>query len=91
MWRATRLVRPLGIALTSAQVALLVRQHWRTIPRDQRRRLGELLIHSKGMPSHLSTPERAEVRELVRGLKLPRLARRTVMLVALSRKTGEDD
>ena len=91
MWKATRLVRPIGIALTSAQVALLVREHWRTIPPAHRQRLGSLLIQSRGRPSHLSLSERAEFRELVRSLNLPRLARRTTMLVALARKTTADD
>src|SRR5579871_6029585 len=69
-----RLIRPIGLAMTAGQVLLLTRQHWQTIPPERRRRLRDLVRRSHGNPLNLSEAERAEMRELVRGLELQRLA-----------------
>jgi len=86
--RLQRWVRPLGIALTAAQVALAVREHWLSVPADRRRRLAEIARQSKGSPRRLSKPERAEARELVRALELGRLARRSARVAAVGRRRG---
>jgi len=80
-----RLIGPLGTALTLGQVAIAVREHWHGLAPDQRERLAELARHSKGDPRRLTRPE---IREIFGALELPRLARKTVRVVALSRRTG---
>jgi hypothetical protein len=72
---ALRKLGPLGTALTVGQLALVLRQHWLTIPAEHRDRLADLLRKSKGNPSKLSGAERRELRELVRRLDLTRLMR----------------
>ena len=67
------------MALTLGQVAWAVREHWHSIPSERRDRLQFLLRKAKGRPSNLSLAERAEFRELVRALDLPRLVRRGAM------------
>jgi hypothetical protein len=86
--KLTRLIRPLGVALTAGQVARAVHQHWQSVPVEHKERLGTLARTSKGNPKRLSREERAEARELVRRLELPRLARRAAKVVALSRRLG---
>ena len=49
--------------------------HWREMPRVDRRRLGELLRRSKGLPGQLSTAERRELREIVRRIDVKRMGR----------------
>jgi hypothetical protein len=88
--KVTKLMGPLGMALTAAEVGWLVRQHWRTIPPHHRRRLGSLMLQSQGRLSRLSAEEREEVAQLVRGLELPLLLRRTAGVVALGRWKGRD-
>jgi len=78
-----RLIRPLGVAMTAGQVAWAARQHWVEIPPERRRRLRELLRQSKGDPRRLSPAQRDEMRELVRGLELARLARRAARVATL--------
>jgi hypothetical protein len=68
-------IGPLGSALIALQVASTTRQHWHSIPKEDRARLQSLIRHSHGKPSNLSKAERSELRKLVRGLQLPRLAR----------------
>jgi hypothetical protein len=89
--KLSRLVRPLGVVVTAGQVVLTARQHWRGIPAERRERLGTLVRESKGNPKRLSHDERAEMRELVRGLQLPRLLRRTARVVALGRRLGRGE
>jgi hypothetical protein len=84
--KARQLIRPLGLALTAAQVALAVREHWGEIPVDRRHRLAALVRQSKGNPKRLSPPERAEAKELVRGLELGRLARHSARIAAVGRR-----
>jgi hypothetical protein len=73
--RAIRKVGPLGSAVIALQIASTTRQHWRSLPSEDRARLQILLRHSRGRPSNLSTAQRRELRELVRALQLPRLVR----------------
>jgi hypothetical protein len=86
--KLSRLIRPLGVAATASQVAWTVHQHWQTIPAERKERLGTLVRESKGNPKRLSRSQRAEARELVRGLELARLFRRTARVLALSRRAG---
>ena len=86
--KLSRLIRPLGVAATVSQAIWTVHQHWQAIPADRRERLGTLLRESKGNPKRLSRSQRAEARELVRELELPRLFRRTAGVLALSRRAG---
>ena len=67
------------MALTLAQVAWAVRELWHSIPAERRERMQVLLRKAKGRPSNLTLAERAEFRELVRTLDLPRLVRRGAM------------
>lgn len=80
--RAIRKIGPLGSALLALQLASTTRQHWQSIPGEDRARLQTLLRHSRGKPSNLSKAERKELTELVRSLQLPRLARETAMQTA---------
>ncbi len=68
-------IGPLGTALTLGQLGLVVHRHWHEIPAEQRTRLAHLLRKSRGRPSNLSRPERAELRQLVRALELSGLLR----------------
>jgi hypothetical protein len=72
---AIRKVGPLGSAVIALQIASTTRQHWQSLPSEDRERLQDLLRRSRGKPSNLSGAERRELRELVRGLQLPRLVR----------------
>ncbi len=49
--------------------------HWRDMPTDDRRRLGELLRRSKGRPTRLSAGERRELREIVRRVDVKSMGR----------------
>jgi hypothetical protein len=77
---------PLGIALTAAQVAWTIREHWQGIPADRRERLQELLRETKGKPSNLSKSKRRELRKLVRQLNTPKLARNIADVALLQRR-----
>jgi hypothetical protein len=75
--RAIRKIGPLGSAVIAYQIATTARQHWKSIPGENRARLQALLRDSRGRPSNLSKAERRELRTLVRTLQLPRLVRDT--------------
>jgi hypothetical protein len=79
---AIRKVGPLGSALIAFQVANATRQHWQSIPEEDRARLQHLLRQSHGKPSNLSKAERGELRKLVRALRLPSLVRNTALNAA---------
>jgi hypothetical protein len=79
---AIRKIGPLGSAVIAVQVANTTRQHWQSIPSEDRARLQSLLRHSRGKPSNLSKAERRELRKLVRSLELPRLVRSSVLNAA---------
>jgi hypothetical protein len=83
--RSLRRIGPLGVALTVGQVAWAVRQHWETVPADRRARLQQLLRKTRGNPSNLSPAERRELGEILQGLNLPRLLRRSAMDATLPR------
>ena len=53
---------------------ILVR-HWQNLTPNERKRLRELLTRSKGRPRNLNRREQRELRELVRKLDAPALAR----------------
>jgi hypothetical protein len=46
------------------EVAWIANRHWRRLERDERRRLRQLTIKSRGRPSRLTSSERREVNEL---------------------------
>jgi hypothetical protein len=68
---AIRKLGPLGSAVLAIQLASTTRQHWQTIPSEDRERLQSLLRRSRGKP-----------RKLVRALQLSRLVRSSVLNVA---------
>ena len=72
---AIRKIGPLGSAVIAFQLATTTREHWQSIPSEDRARLQSLLRQSHGRPSNLSKAERHELRKLIRALKLPRLVR----------------
>jgi hypothetical protein len=80
--RAIRKIGPLGSAVIAFQLATTTRQHWQSIPSEDRARLQSLLRDSHGKPSNLSPAERRELRELVRALQLPLLVRSGALNVA---------
>jgi hypothetical protein len=49
-------------------VALIANRHWRRLEPEERRRLRELLVKSKGRPSKLTPRERREAEELLQKL-----------------------
>lgn len=77
-----RKIGPLGSALIAIQIASTTRQHWRSLPSEDRVRLQSLLKHSRGKPSNLSKAERRELIKLVRDLQLPRLVRDSALNAA---------
>lgn len=73
--KALRRIGPLGSVVIAFQLASTTRQHWQSIPGEERARLQSLLGKSRGKPSNLSKSERRELIKLVRALQLPRLVR----------------
>jgi hypothetical protein len=73
--RVIRKIGPLGSVVIAFQVASTTRQHWQSVPSEDRARLQLLLRRSRGKPSNLSTAERRELVKLVHSLQLPRLVR----------------
>jgi hypothetical protein len=57
------------------ELAITLRKHWRRLDLDDRKRLGELIRKSQGLPTKLTAKERAEVRNLVAKLEPAALAR----------------
>lgn len=78
---------PLAAAITWGQVAMAVREHWLSVPRARRERLAELLMRSRLRPSRLSPAQRAELRELVAGMRLVDLGRR-LATIAFAKRGG---
>jgi len=68
-------VGALGAVITLGQLAVIVRDHWLSIPGRQRARLQTLVTRSRGRLSNLSRAEQAELRALVGELRLSDLAR----------------
>jgi hypothetical protein len=54
--------------VAAAEVAWIANSHWRRLDPDERRRLRELLVKSRGRPSRLTASERREADELLRKL-----------------------
>jgi hypothetical protein len=54
--------------VAAAQLALIANRHWRRLEPEERRRLRELLVKSKGRPSNLTARERREAEELLEKL-----------------------
>jgi hypothetical protein len=54
--------------IAAAEVAFIANSHWRRLDRDERRRLRQLLIKSRGRPSRLTASERRQADELLRKL-----------------------
>jgi len=79
---AIRKIGPLGSAVIAFQVVSTTRQHWQSIPSEDRARLQTLLRRSHGKPPNLSKAERRELRKLVRALQLPRLVRNSALNAA---------
>jgi hypothetical protein len=76
----------MGLALTAAQVAWTIREHWQSIPSERRDRLQELLRETNGKPSNVSKSKRRELRKLVRQLNAPKLARNIADVALLQRR-----
>jgi hypothetical protein len=62
-WLAERLWLIAGL-----EAAWIANRHWRRLDRDERARLRELAVKSKGRPSKLSASERTEASELLEKL-----------------------
>jgi hypothetical protein len=71
-----RKVGTLGALITLGQLAVIVRDHWLSIPPRHRARLKTIVVRSRGSLANLSRAERAELRALVGELRLVELARR---------------
>ncbi len=69
-------VGTLGAVITLGQIAVIVRDHWLSIPGRHRARLQTLATRSRGRLSNLTPAEQAELRALVGDLRLVELARR---------------
>jgi hypothetical protein len=54
--------------MAAIEVAWLANSHWRRLEPDERRRLRELILKSRGRPSKLSAREREEAEELLQKL-----------------------
>jgi hypothetical protein len=54
--------------VAAAEVAWITRGHWRRLDPDERRRLRQLLMRSRGRPSRLSPRERRDAAELLEKL-----------------------
>ena len=54
--------------VAAAPVALIANRHWRRLEPEERRRLRELLVRSKGRPSKLTARERREAEVLLEKL-----------------------
>jgi hypothetical protein len=71
-----RKIGTVGAVITLAELAVVVRDHWLSIPARHRARLQTLAARSRGRLSNLSRAEQAELRTLVGELRLVDLARR---------------
>lgn len=69
-------VGALGAAITLAQLGVIVRDHWLSIPSRHRTRVQTLVIRSRGRLANLTRAERTELRALIGELRLAELARR---------------
>jgi hypothetical protein len=51
--------------IAAVEIAWIANRHWRRLDRDERKRLRELLVKSRGRRSRLSASERREADELL--------------------------
>ena len=54
--------------VAAAEVAWIANRHWRRLDREERGRLRELLLKSRGRPSRLTASERRQANELLHKL-----------------------
>jgi hypothetical protein len=54
--------------IAAAEVAWIANRHWRRLDREERRRLRQLLLKSRGRPSRLTASERRDADALLRKL-----------------------
>jgi hypothetical protein len=54
--------------IAAIEVGWIANRHWRRLDRDERRRLRQLLLKSRGRPSRLSASERRQADTLLRTL-----------------------
>jgi hypothetical protein len=54
--------------IAAIEVAWLANRHWRQLESDERRRLRELIVKSRGRPSKLSSRERRQAENLLQKL-----------------------
>jgi hypothetical protein len=59
--------------VAALEAAWIANRHWRRLDRDERARLRELALRSRGRPSRLTESERAEAAELLRKIDYPEL------------------
>jgi hypothetical protein len=59
--------------IAAIEIAWIANRHWRRLERDERRRLRELIIKSRGRPSKLTASERREADELLHKLDYAKL------------------
>lgn len=62
------------------ELAVKLREHWRTLTPGERAHLSALIRKSQGRPGNLSARERDDVRRLVRKLELASLGREVLPL-----------
>jgi hypothetical protein len=83
-----RRLERLGLAVTVYQVAMAVREHWRSIPAAERRRAVALATRLRGRPSRLTGAEQAELRRVLSALRLPVLGQRLAGIGLAKRRRG---
>jgi hypothetical protein len=74
--------------VAAAQVALIANRHWRRLEPEERRRLRELLLKSRGRPSKLTARERREADELLQKLDYAELGGNVVTTLLPFRPLG---
>lgn len=74
--------------LLLGQAAIILRDHWRTLPAADRDRLAQLLKASGGRPMHLTPQQRTELSNIVKRANIPALARDLTPLAATRRATA---
>jgi hypothetical protein len=61
--------------------AFVAREHWQHLAPDERDRLRELIVKSKGRPGNLASHERDEVKWLVAKLDVPGIGKEMIPFV----------
>jgi hypothetical protein len=68
--------------------AWIANRHWHRLDRDERRRLRQLVLKSRGRPSRLTASERREADELIQKLDYPEFGGRVATLFLPFRPLG---